>query len=86
MTKVPITITIDLEVAEKLKKERNSSSVINELLWDRYNLITNFGKCRHDWSEWFGCANGLAKECKICHTVEYHPKYDKMKNDKSKQK
>ncbi len=62
-------ISIDVDVAHEVGKLPNASKLINTLL--RHHFGSKLKRnCPHDWSNAFGTAEGLVKECKLCHKFE----------------
>jgi hypothetical protein len=61
-------ISLDIDVANKLKKVKNASGFINKLL--REHLKVGEGECNHVWSNYFSTPGGLARECSLCGKTE----------------
>jgi len=68
--KVQKLITIDADIAERLKKVDNASGFINKLLKAHFGGLTENNDCAHDWSNAFSTPGGLMRECNICHKTE----------------
>ncbi len=69
--KVQKLITIDSDVAERLKNVGNASGMINTLLRRHFGELIGSEECQHIWSNAFSTPGGLMRECNICHKTEF---------------
>lgn len=58
--------SLDVDVNKQLGKLTNASALINGLLRHHFGDKVK-QDCPHSWGQAFGTAEGLVKECTICH-------------------